>query len=346
LEARQEIQGLTWGPDGRSLVYTLNTNLWRVSERGGTPERLWFGQNAYNPAVAPTAARLAFTHEEEEMDLHRIPLGDVEHSAEKSVRFVPSELSQKNPQYSPDGKRIAFESNRSGSLEVWVSNVDGTDLLRLTSFGGPLTGTPRWSPDGRRIAFDSRASGKPEIYIINADGGTPRMLRTTADGGSVPFWSHDGKWIYFASDVQGVSQIFKISAEGGQPMQLTHGGGLLAREMPDGSKLYYLRLSAKTEIWTMGTDGTGEAPVAGLPPFSWPAWDLTAKGIYYYDSLPPSKEILFFDFATGRSHVAARTPGRPAPFITSLSVSPDGKELVYAEQEKSSADIVLVDGFR
>jgi dipeptidyl aminopeptidase/acylaminoacyl peptidase len=263
-----------------------------------------------------------------------------------SVRFVPSELSQKNPQYSPDGKRIAFESNRSGNIEVWVSNPDGTDLTRLTSFGGPLTGTPRWSPDGKRIVFDSRASGKPELYIINADGGTPQMVRTTGNGGSVPFWSHDGKWIYFAADVQGVSQIFKIPAGGGSPIQLTHNGGLLARELPDGSKLYYLRVSGKTEIWSMGTDGSGEQLVQGLPSFSWPAWDLTAKGIYYYDAIPPAKEIQFFDFATRRSHVAARTPGRPAPFVTSLSVSPDGRELVYAELERSTADIMLVDGFR
>jgi Tol biopolymer transport system component/DNA-binding winged helix-turn-helix (wHTH) protein len=346
LEARGEVDGLTWGPEGRSLVYTLSSNLWRIPVRGGTPERLWFGQNAYNPTVAPTAERLAFTHQEEEMDLHRLPLGNVEDSAEKSVRFVPSELSQKNPQYSPDGKRVAFESNRSGSIEVWVSNVDGTDLQRLTSFGGPLTGTPRWSPDGKRIVFDSRASGKPELYIINADGGTPQMFRTTPDGGSVPFWSHDGRWIYFASDVQRVSQIFKVPAEGGQPVQLTHGGGLLVRELPDGSRLYYLRVSGKTEIWSIGTDGSGEAQVKGLPSFSWPAWDLTTKGIYYYDAIPPSKEILFFDFASRRSHVAARTPGRPAPFVTSLSVSPDGKELVYAELERSSADIMLVDGFR
>ena len=130
------------------------------------------------------------------------------------------------------------------------------------------------------------------------------------------------------------------------PGAAAHGGGLLARELPDGSRLYYLRVSGKTEIWSIGTDGSGEAQVKGLPSFSWPAWDLTTKGIYYYDAIPPSKEILFFDFASRRSHVAARTPGRPAPFVTSLSVSPDGKELVYAELERSSADIMLVDGFR
>lgn len=346
LEARGEVDGLTWGPEGRSLVYTLNSNLWRVAVRGGTPERLWFGQNAFNPVVAPTAARLAFTHQEQEMDLHRIPLGDPEHSAGRSVRFVPSELTQKNPQYSPDGKRIAFESNRSGNIEVWVSDLEGGDLQRLTSFGGPLTGTPRWSPDGKRIVFDSRASGKAQLYIVSADGGTPQMLRTTADGGSVPFWSHDGKWIYFASDVQGVSQIFKVQAEGGQPVQLTHGGGLLARELPDGSRLYYLRVSGKTEIWSIGTDGSNEQPVKGLPSFSWPSWDLTATGIYYYDSIPPTNEILFFDFATLKTRVAARTSGRPAPFVTTLSVSPDGKELVYPQLERSTADIMLVDGFR
>jgi Tol biopolymer transport system component/DNA-binding winged helix-turn-helix (wHTH) protein len=346
LAVKGEVGGLTWAPDGRSLVYTSDADLWRVPVRGGTPERLWFGQNAYTPAVAPTNSRMAFTHQEDAVDLYRIPLGEVAESAGKAVRVVPSELSQKNAQYSPDGKRLALESNRSGSIEVWVCNADGTDLQRLTSFGGPLTGTPRWSPDSRRIVLDSRASGKPELYIVDANGGTPRLLPTTPQGGSVPFWSHDGKWIYFASDVDAVSQIFKIPAEGGPATQLTHGGGLIARETPDATRLYYLRVAGRTEIWSIGTDGKGEARVEGLPSFAWPAWDLTAGGIYYYDAIPPENDIWFFDFATRHSRVVAHTPGRPAPFVTNLSISPDRTNLVYAQMERSSADIMLVNGFR
>lgn len=59
-------------------------------------------------------------------------------------------------EYSPDGQRIAFSSNRGGSREIWVADGSGEHAQALTHFGGPISGTARWSPDGRELAFDSR----------------------------------------------------------------------------------------------------------------------------------------------------------------------------------------------
>ena len=346
VEAKGDFEGLSWDADGQSILYSLNTNLWRISTHGGKPQRLWFGQSTYGLAIAREGARLAFTHMEEAVDVWRVPTSESVSASMPAQRVAPSELSQQNAQYSPDGKRIAFESKRGGSDEVWVCQADGSDLRKLTSFGGPLTGTPRWSPDGHRIVLDSRASGKPELYVVNSDGGTPVLLPTTPEGGSVPYWSHDGKWIYFASDVQGFSQIFKIPAEGGNPIQLTRQGGFIAKETPDGSRVYYLQVRTAAEFWSMAPDGTGEARVEGLPDFAWPAWDLTQNGIYFYDAMPADPEIQFFDFATRRTRRAIRVPSRLAPFVTNLSVSPDGKDLLYTQLGRSSASIMLVDGFR
>jgi len=142
------------------------------------------------PAIARQGDRLAFVHAVRNVDIWRIGLGG---KSQISERPFPTNLVQQNPQYSPDGKRIAFESTRSGSPEVWVCNTDGTEPLKLSSFGGALTGTPRWSPDGKRIVFDSRASGQPELYMVSSGGGKPQLLPTTASGGSVPYWSHDGQ---------------------------------------------------------------------------------------------------------------------------------------------------------
>jgi Tol biopolymer transport system component len=227
-----------------------------------------------------------------------------------------------------------------------VCNADGSNLLKLTSFGGPLTGTPRWSPDGQRIVLDSRASGRPELYIVGADGGTPTLLRTTPAGGSVPYWSHDGRWIYFSTDVEGDSQIFKIAVEGGTPVQLTHQGGFVARESADGTRLYYTKMHSKAEFWSVGTDGSGEARVEDLPEFAVPAWDLTRDGIYFYDAMPRNRDILYYDFATRRTRRALQTAAPFAPFVVNLSVSPDGKDILYTQLGRSTADILLVDGFR
>ncbi|HYV32242.1 MAG TPA: hypothetical protein VEO53_14205, partial [Candidatus Binatia bacterium] len=69
--------------------------------------------------------------------------------------------------FSPDGKKIAFGSDRTGSEEIWISASDGSNPVQLTSFGAPSTGTPKWSPDGKQIAFDSHKVGHSDIYVVN-----------------------------------------------------------------------------------------------------------------------------------------------------------------------------------
>lgn|GEM_PF-6286333 len=89
-----------------------------------------------------------------------------------------------SPRYSPDGKSIVFEPNRSGSSEIWVCASEGENPTRLTSFRGPLAGSPSWSPDGRQIVFDCRPEGNADIFVDASDGGQPRRL--TADPAGQP----------------------------------------------------------------------------------------------------------------------------------------------------------------
>src|SRR3989442_8618658 len=103
-------------------------------------------------------------------------------------------------QYSQDGKRIAFVSNRSGSSKIWTCAQDGSNLAQLTFLKANDAGTPRWSPDGRRIAFDSTASGIEGVYLISADGGAPQPLVVDSFANSEPSFSRDGHSIYFVSD--------------------------------------------------------------------------------------------------------------------------------------------------
>jgi len=341
-ELKGEIDGLQWSRDGHSLVYALDGNLWRIDLRGGRPERLWFGQNAVTPTIARKGNRIAYVHRTYSADIWQIALTK---SSKLPSRPFPSNLVQQNPQFSPDGKRMVFESTRSGSPEVWVSNVDGSNPLQLTSFGGALTGTPRWSPDGQYIVFDSRATGKPELYIVSSGGGTPRMLPTLPAGGSVPYWSHDGKWIYFSSDVDLQPQIFKIPASGGQAVQLTKQGGLVSKEAVDG-KIYYSSPRIWNEMWTVDPDGKNERRIENLPLFAWPAWDLGRSGIYYFDALRGDTAVYFYDFATRQTHFTVKMPGEPQPYSGQISVSPDEKSLLYSQTIKNDADIMLVEGFQ
>jgi len=341
-ELRGEVEGLQWNRDGRSLIYAMGGDLWRIRTNGGVPERLWFGQNVVSPAIARDTDRLAYVHEIHSADIWRIGLPG---GGEEATRPFPSNLTQQNASYSPDGKRMAFESMRSGSQEIWVCGIDGSDPLQLTNIGGALTGTPRWSPDGQKIVFDSRVSGKAELYVVNSGGGKTQLLPTTPDGASVPFWSRDGQWIFFAADVNGDSQIFKVPSAGGKAIQLTTKGGFVAKEAPDG-KIYYTQPSGRSQIWTIDPDGKNEARVPGIPDLGWPAFDVTARGIYYVDPITGDDVIHFYDFGTRKLQVAVKLPGRAQPFAAQISVSPDEKSLLYAQTTHNEADIVLVEGFK
>ena len=111
----------------------------------------------------------------------------------------------------PDGRRIVFHSDRSGSSEIWVCDASGGNPLQLTSLGRSNTGTPRWSPDGRRIAFDARLGRDGDIHVMDADGGAPRRVTTEPSDDVVPSWSRDGRWIYFASNRSGRWEVWKVA---------------------------------------------------------------------------------------------------------------------------------------
>ena len=341
-ELRGEMEGLQWSRDGRSLIYSMSGDLWRIWAHGGVPERLWFGQGASYPTVPRDANRLAYVHKLSSADVWQVPFG---RSGDAPSRPFPTNLSQQDAAYSPDGKKMAFESTRGGSMEIWVCNLDGSEPLQLSNFGGALTGTPRWSPDGQKIVFDSRASGQAELYVVNSGGGKARLLKTTPGGASVPYWSRDGQWIFFAADVNGESQVFKVPAAGGKPAQLTTKGGFIAKEAPDG-KIYYLRPAGRNELWSIDSDGQNESRVPGIPEMAWPAFDVTARGIYYIDPISGDEVIHFYNFGTRKIGTALKLSGRALPYAAQISISPNEKDLLYSQTTRDEADIVLVEGFQ
>ncbi|MCP5114806.1 MAG: hypothetical protein GY953_28590, partial [bacterium] len=154
-------------------------------------------------------------------------------------RFVSSTLSEYNPQYSPDGKWIAFESSRSGAPSIWVASADGTGARMLVSEPDTHAGSPRWSPDSSRIAFDWQRGQGWDIYVTNLQGGSPVQVATDPADDVCPSWSHDGRWIYFASRRTGKYEVWKAEASGGEAVQITRDGGHVAFESTDGRTLYY-----------------------------------------------------------------------------------------------------------
>ncbi|HSB18009.1 MAG TPA: winged helix-turn-helix domain-containing protein, partial [Bryobacteraceae bacterium] len=228
-----------WTADSRAIVFTsgsrTNPSLWKVAVSGpgwkpGNPERMTFaGYSVWWPAVS-RQGRLAYALFPKGVDIWRLEL-DASRPGTPSgghgkppLKLIPSTRVGHTPEYSPDGRRIAFGSDRSGNHEIWVANSDGSNVMQLTSFDGPYTAGPHWSPDGRSIAFASSAGGNGDVYIISLDGGKPKRLTTNASDDGPSAWSRDGKWICFYSDRTGEPQVWKVRAEGGGEVQVTRNG--------------------------------------------------------------------------------------------------------------------------
>src|SRR5262249_37444985 len=140
-------------------------------------------------------------------------------------RLIASNLHDSGAQYSPDGSRIAFRSNRGGNDEVWVSDSEGGSTVRLSSFGGPTTGSPQRAPDGRTTLGDSRPSASADIFSAGADGANLRRITDAPSDEVLPRFSRDGKPFYFASNRGGAWQIWKQPLAGGPARQITRHGG-------------------------------------------------------------------------------------------------------------------------
>jgi dipeptidyl aminopeptidase/acylaminoacyl peptidase len=228
-------------------------------------------------------------------------------------------------------------------MEIWICDSEGLNPIQLTSFGGAHTGTPRWSPDSHQIAFDSRPEGHADIYVISADGGKPRRLTTETSEDVVPSWSTDGRWIYFGSKRSGDWQIWKIQAEGGDAVQVTKKGGFAALESPDGKFVYY----SNGPLWRIPVGGGAETPVPGfteaVPSLQWAVSD---HGIYFVrlEASSSRSHIEFFSFATGQvTQIVAlekKVFGGP-----SLSVSRDGRSILYVQLDRNDSDLMLVENF-
>lgn len=168
-----------------------------------------------------------------------------------------------NAAFSPDGRRVAFVSERDGNLELYAVNRDGTGLVRLTN-DFALDDHPAWSPDGKRIAFSStrEASARPgrawnAIYVMNADGSAVQRIWPT-DAAYSPAWSPRGDWIACASGtgVPGGTDLYLIKPDGSEGKLFVKNGGWPAFSANGNSLYFHRKHSGKWGIWRVKLDGS------------------------------------------------------------------------------------------
>ncbi len=219
---------------------------------------------------------------------------------------------------SPDGSKIAFQSNRTGDWEIFVMNTDGTSLQQLTHSNG-FDGGPVWSPDGKKIVFPSERDQDPEIYVMDADGSNQKRLTYTPGDDSHPHWFPDGSTIIFNSartspdltanwgkqwhelfsmnaDGTGVKQITTFKTVSTYPSVSPDGKKIVFRKVIDGPAFNW-DLSTNTnnrnsEVYVTDIDGRNGFNVSMSPAFDgWPCWS------------PDSERIIFSSNRNGPANV-------------------------------------------
>jgi TolB protein len=229
--------------------------------------------SAQSPAKSPFASstlkptgKIAFEHNmaREGAEINDIYVMNADGSKVRNLTRNPAH--DLDPAWSPDARRILFESyrcprtaRRCGDTRIFVMNADGSGQRRLTDNQGDAG--PAWSPDGRKIAFVRNAA----IWVMRADGSRQhRITRNLGDAG--PAWSPDGRKIAFSRYVDDVnSEIFVMNADGSSARRLTHNRMSESQQAwsPDGRKIAFVRNVVSKgvdhdEIWGMNADGLGQ----------------------------------------------------------------------------------------
>ncbi len=336
------MSGLSWTRDGRTIVYASGGgaagDLWRVPADGSAaPERVELAGKVNSPSTAHSRDRLAFVRQVGDADLYGLRLGG------SPTPLVQSTFLELQPQYSPDGLRIAFVSGRGGhGTEIWLAGADGSSPTRLTRGPGRGQGYPGWSPDGLSIVFDSQAEGgRITVWTIGVDGSGLRQITHGPGDDILPSWSRDGRFIYFASNRTGRHEIWRVAAEGGTEEQVSRDGGRFALQSADGRTLYYRREDGVL----LGRPTAGGEPRTILPCVAIFGYAVAPRGLFHYNCGPgdsPRRTLSYWDAATGQDREVATLE---ADWIGGLGVSPDGRNIIYG-RGSSTSDLMMIENFR
>jgi serine/threonine protein kinase len=339
-----------WLPDSKQILFSYRRGLWKLNvDSQDPPARVPFvGESGSLPAISHPPpgkpARLVYVRGFTDQNIWRLETSATGKPASSPPAMaIFSTRPERNAQLSPNGRRVAFASTRSGNQgQVWLADPDGANAIPLTPMG-TLAGSPRWSPDGEWISFDVLVDANYEVYVISSNGGKPRRLTNDPANDQVSSFSRDGKWIYFSSNRTGEYMIWKVPFTGGHPVQVTKEAGHVPFESTDGAYLYYLQSDSRpSPLWRIPV--AGGRPVMILEEVIQRAYTVLEKGIYYFHQPGGTDAHLeFLEFATGKSVTIANLGKNVYLGLTS---SPDGRLILYTKSEPPVNDLMLVDNFR
>lgn len=210
----------TYGANGRIIMTDLASGQMRVLQ-----PKIW-NTSLTTPVFAPDGASVLYARSDDDSHstLWRIPL-----SGGEPVRIDRGRGISTSPSFSPDGRRIAFMTDRIGHNEVYIIDADGSNPIWITQIAGDLNessyrGEPDWSSDGVTVALQSRVSGSFQLMMVNMRDNLATRLTDVGENQS-PSWAPDGRHIVFTSNRSGSDQLWILDTRSHVTRQLTHQSG-------------------------------------------------------------------------------------------------------------------------
>lgn len=346
-----EISDQAWLPGPPMLAFASNRSgvfrIWKTRPEVPRSPRDVVGTEVYGEfpiQFAPLAGGSGLVYSVVHTDRHiwRYDLSAQTQPGKAWTRLIASPGQNASPQYSPDGSRICFRSDRTGIEELWVARADGSGAYPITS-GSNAPSVPRWAPDGRSLVFN--VASRQIMVATERDG--KWGVRALHLEGVHPVYSPDGRWIYAGTD----NAILRYPAEGGAPTSVAPVRGISFGVSPDGGSLYFVRAPADTRLWRWDLAGAKLTQVLdGLVPYCGSCWAAAPDGIYFLGSQSNSRNqqaLFFHDFRSSRNRIVAPYPEPILSFGAGpFSLSPDRRFLLTVRLDPSTTDLLRVDHFR
>ena len=341
-----------WMPDGRSLLFVSNRDgsrdiyrikLGRSGRPASPPTRLTAGLEPHTIDVSRDGRILAYSGFTEYANIWSLPIPDRDPlSAARAQRVTQGHQSIEGMANSPDGRWLAFDSDRGGNQAIYRIPLSGGEPEPLSADSGDDF-MPSWSPDAREIAYYGFRQGRRRLFVMPVDGGPPSPVVADSGNQRFPDWAPDGRHLVFHSDRTGQFELYIVERDAagrwGASRQLTTEGGQEARWSPDGGAIVYLR---NTGLWVIPPGGgaprllvdTSDPAVRPAPLLA--QWAPDGRTIYY-KALDAEGHASIWSVPAegGKSKLLVRfdDPARPS---SRAEFATDGKRLYFTVSERES----------
>ena len=247
ITAGLDIQFATMSTDGTRLAFQRGRqvrNIWRIphlKDRRVTwndAQQLTFEQADFSTLdLSRDGKHLVYRLDREERPyLYILPVDGGE-----MRQITKDPMTDAWPQWSPDGREIAFHGLWAGNRDIWVAPVDGGSPRQGTQDSTSQESEPTWSPDGDEIAYSRFIDGNSSIWIIPSDGGKSRKITPNGIIAAFSDWSPDGQWLLYTGVSGRDFQLWKIPAEGGESELLVERSSMAGKWSLDGKTILYTR---------------------------------------------------------------------------------------------------------